>query len=302
MIESRQLRYFTAVAEAGSFTAAAARLRVAQPALSRQIAALEAELGTALFAREPGGVTLTDSGRVLLRHSEAIRLHAARAREEIAELTGDASGWLSFGTAPSTGLLLFGAVAGRMIERFPKLRLSFVEGVGAQLLAGIADGTIDVAVTSRPAHAPETEFRHLFSEPVYLIAAKGLAMPHEIADWDDLEGLPLVVTNQQTSFASWVEELSGLARASLDLRFRVESAYASVDIVRRGLAYGVVPQSALAEAGVAGELQAVRMAAVTLDRHLAWSRKREIGAAFRLLCDVVADEVRARYPAAGATV
>jgi len=65
-MESRQRRYFCEIAEAGSFTAAAVRLRVAQPALSRQIASLERDLGAAFFLRGPGGVKLTPSGEILL--------------------------------------------------------------------------------------------------------------------------------------------------------------------------------------------------------------------------------------------
>ena len=81
-MESRQLRYFCEIAEAGSFTAAAARLRVAQPALSRQIASLERDLGAPVFLRGPGGIKLTSHGEILLRHADAMRVHAARAREE----------------------------------------------------------------------------------------------------------------------------------------------------------------------------------------------------------------------------
>lgn len=298
-MESRQLRYFCEIAEAGSFTAAAARLHVAQPALSRQIAALEQELGTALFVRGPGGITLTEAGEVLRRHADAVRLHMARAREEVASVIGDASGWMSFGTTQALGRQLFGPLAERMADRFPRLRLSFVEGVGANLLSGLLDGTLDVAITSKPAYAPGIAFRPLFSEPVFVVAAAGIALPSRIDDWEDLEGLPLVVTNQQTSIASWVEEQSGYARAALDLRYRVESARGALDIARRGLACGVMPASAIEEAEFRDELTTVRMSAVTLDRHLAWTRNRESSAAFRALCDVVAEEVGRRYPPPG---
>lgn len=294
-MESRQLRYFSEIAEAGSFTAAAARLHIAQPALSRQIAALERDLGVELFVRQPSGVALTEAGIILQRHAEAIRLQAARARLEIADVTGDASGWISFGSSPSLGKLLFGSIAAAMTDRFPRLRISFVEGVGAQLLNRILNGTLDLAITSKPAHAPGIAFRHLFSEPVFLVASKEETSLPRASSWEDLSGLPLVVTNQQTSVASWVEEQSGLARTTLDLRFRVESAYAALDIVRRGLAYGVLPQSALNEHGASDGLQSARLQSVTLDRHLAWSREREAGKAFTALGDIVTSAVEEAF-------
>lgn len=294
-MESRQLRYFSEIAEAGSFTAAAARLHIAQPALSRQIAALERDLGVELFTRQPSGVALTEAGFILQRHADAIRLQAARARQEIADAAGDASGWISFGTNPSLGKLLFGSIAEAMTERFPRLRLSFVEGVGAQLLNRLLDGTLDLAITSKPAHAPGIMFRHLFSEPVFLVASRNQKPLPRVSSWEDLGGLPLVVTNQQTSIASWVEEQSGLARTTLDLRFRVESAYAALDIVRRGLAYGVMPQSALNEYGASDGLQSERLPSATLDRHLSWSREREAGNAFAALEEIVTSAVEEHF-------
>ncbi|MBO6782009.1 MAG: LysR family transcriptional regulator [Alphaproteobacteria bacterium] len=290
-MESRQLRYFCEIAESGSFTAAAARLRVAQPALSRQIAALEQDLGAPVFVRGPGGVSLTAHGEILLRHADAMRVHAARAREEISAALGHVSGWISFGTAPAVGRLLFGAVAARMSERYPGLRISFVEGVGAGLLNALTDGTLDLAVMSRPANAPGIEFHHLFDEPVYLVGARDAKMPRKAAGWDDLAGMPLVVTNQQTTMASWVEELSGQSQADLDLRYRVESSRAAIDIVGRGLAYGVLPKSTLHDGPEGVTLRKTRLSSVSLGRHLAWQRDHTAGPVFEAMKDVIVDEV-----------
>lgn len=291
-MESRQLRYFCEIAEAGSFTAAAARLRVAQPALSRQIASLERDLGAPVFQRGPGGIKLTPHGEILLRHADVIRIHAARAREEISESLGLAPGWISFGTSPALGRMLFGPIADAMAGHFPELRMSFVEGVGANLLNGLADATLDLALTSRSAYAPDIEFRKLFSEPVYLVAAPGLSMPTEVSGWEDLLGIPLVVTNQQTTVASWVEELSGQTETGLDLRYRVESSGAAIDIVRRGLAFGVLPQSTMQDA--AG-LQQVRLTSVTLDRFIAQSRERHTDPVLQVLRDTVESEIRKHF-------
>ena len=296
-MESRQIRYFAAIADAGSFSAAAAQLHIAQPALSRQIATLERDLGTALFVRRPNGVVLTAAGEVLRRHAAAMQRQVRQARTDIADLAGATTGWLSFGSAPSIGRLLFGPVATDMVARFPGLHMSFVEGVGAQLLSDVADGTLDAAISSRPAYAPGIVFKPLFREPVYLIAALGKTLPDRVADWSDLQGLPLVVTNQQAAVASWVEELSGLARETFDVRFRVESAAAARDLVGRGLAYGVMPHSTLAEALDLERFNTVRMEAVTLDRNLAWSRKQEHGAAFRGLLETIVARVRELIPA-----
>ncbi len=294
-MESRQLRYFCEIAEAGSFTAAAARLRVAQPALSRQIAALEQDLGAPVFHRGPGGVTLTPHGEILLRHADAIRVHAARARDEISASLGYTSGWLSLGTSPAVGRVLFGPVAEAMVGRHPGLRISFVEGVGAGLLNGLRDGTLDIAVTSQSAYAKGVEFQHLFDEPVFLVAAQTRRIPGRVSGWGDLNGLPLVVTNQQATMASWVEELSGPGQAELDLRYRVESSQAAIDLVHRGLACGVLPQSTLRDSLEVEGLRKVRMSDVVLGRYLAWSGDRIADPLFEEFRTVVVDEVERRF-------
>jgi LysR family nitrogen assimilation transcriptional regulator len=295
-MESRQLRYFCEIAEAGSFTAAAARLHIAQPALSRQIAALERDLGAPVFQRGPGGIKLTSHGEILLRHADAMRVHAARAREEISASLGHVTSWVSFGTAPALGRMIFGRVAEVMASRYPELRISFVEGVGASLLNSLGDRTLDLALTSRSAYAPGIEFRKMFSEPVYLVAAPGQKMPVMVAGWDDLRGIPLVVTNQQTSVASWVEELSGDTQTALDLRYRVESSHAAIDIMRRGLAFAVLPQSTMQDADDMEDFQRARLTEVSLDRNLAFLRERGEDPVMDVLCEVVEAEVHRHFP------
>lgn len=286
-MESRQLRYFCEIAEAGSFSAAAARLRVAQPALSRQIAALEKDLGAAVFHRGPSGVRLTVHGEILLRHADAMRVHAARAREEISTTLGHATGWVSFGTSPVLGSLVFGPVAEAMAKHYPGLRISFIEGVSATLVSGLYEGTLDIALTSRPAHAPGIAFEKTFSEAVYLVGAQGMPMPKRVSGWHDLHGIPLVVTNQQTTMASWVEELSGPEQSELDFRYRVESSRAAVGLIERGLAFGVLPQSTLRDLRPDAGFQAVEFETATLDRYLAYPREREQTPVFQTMKDVI---------------
>ena len=85
-MELRQLTYFVAVAEEGQFTRAAARVSIAQPAVSAQVGRLERELGEALFRRDRRGVALTGAGEALLPHARAALAAAERGRDTIAAL------------------------------------------------------------------------------------------------------------------------------------------------------------------------------------------------------------------------
>jgi LysR family transcriptional regulator, nitrogen assimilation regulatory protein len=96
-MDIRQLRYFVGVVEAGRFTAASRRLRVAQPALSHQVISLERELGTKLLEREARGVRPTASGASFLEHARVVLRDLERAREAITETGGAVSGRVAIG-------------------------------------------------------------------------------------------------------------------------------------------------------------------------------------------------------------
>ena len=102
-MELRILRYFLAVAEEQSFSRAAERLHISQPALSQQLAAYEAEIGSKLFIRSPRRIDLTDKGRILLRHARDIVELASRTEESLkAEDGQELSGTIVIGAGEVT--------------------------------------------------------------------------------------------------------------------------------------------------------------------------------------------------------
>src|SRR5215475_8386666 len=100
-MELRHLRYFVAVAEEQNVTRAAARLRVSQPPLSRQIRDLEEELGVTLFARSAKSVRLTEEGRLFLGEARAVLQRADEAVRTVRAMAGGTAGELLLGYAPS---------------------------------------------------------------------------------------------------------------------------------------------------------------------------------------------------------
>src|SRR6202007_3020265 len=99
-MELRHLRYFVAVAEASNFSKAAAKLRVAQPALSRQVQALEDEIGVDLFKRSPRGVTLTAEGKLFLEEARKLMANAEESVNKVRALARGEYGELHIGYAP----------------------------------------------------------------------------------------------------------------------------------------------------------------------------------------------------------
>jgi LysR family nitrogen assimilation transcriptional regulator len=101
-MDLKQLEYFVHVAEMGSFTRAAAYLQVAQPALSRQVRSLEVELRQPLLDRNGRGVTLTEAGKRLLAHARGILQQVQRARDDLEDQRGAATGRLAIACRPAS--------------------------------------------------------------------------------------------------------------------------------------------------------------------------------------------------------
>jgi DNA-binding transcriptional LysR family regulator len=165
MLDPRRLLTFRAVAQAGSFSAAARELSLTQPAVSQQVAALERELGARLLHRGPGGLALTEAGTVALEHAQAVAERLALADTQLAEL-GDDRGALRVGGFPSALATLVPAAIASVVPQ----RVEAVEGTVEELAARVADGSLHVAVLFQDAAAPRREHpglrRHdLLEEP-----------------------------------------------------------------------------------------------------------------------------------------
>ncbi|MEU6927762.1 LysR family transcriptional regulator [Streptomyces sp. NPDC046385] len=150
-VHGRDLRYFVAVAEELHFTRAAERLYVSQPALSKQIRALERQLGTALFDRDRRTVRLTDAGTALLPHARTVLAAWEAGEEALRQVRAARHATLVIGmsTSPGRGGLL-PAIRSRFTERHPEARLRLRQVGWEDPTAGLADGTSDVAFVWLP--------------------------------------------------------------------------------------------------------------------------------------------------------
>lgn len=150
-MELRHLRYFVAVAEEQNITRAAARLHVSQPPLSRQIRDLEDELGVALLTRGPQSVSLTDAGRVFLREAKAVLAHAEAAIETVRAAGTHGAGELRIGYAPSPTVEILPAALRAFQKAAPRALARLHDMTPGEMLCGLRDGTLDVALTVKPA-------------------------------------------------------------------------------------------------------------------------------------------------------
>ena len=147
-MEIHQLRYFVAVAEEGSFSRAAAKVRVAQPSLSQQIRKLEAEVGQPLFDRLPRSVVLTEAGRCLIDYARQILASIGDARRCVDELKGEIAGKVAVGAIPTIAPYVLPELVVTFQKHYPDVTLEIVEDVTKGVTRRIDAGELDVALAS----------------------------------------------------------------------------------------------------------------------------------------------------------
>lgn len=149
-MELRHLRYFVAVAEAENVTHAAAKLGIAQPAISRQIRDLEDELGLALLERSAKAVRLTEAGRVFLDEARAVLQRADAAVAAVRAVAGGVRGELHVAYAPSLTVQILPRALRSFKAEFSGVRVSLHDLSTEEMLAGLRAGTLDLALRVAP--------------------------------------------------------------------------------------------------------------------------------------------------------
>ncbi len=170
-----QLQHLTAVVEHGSVRAAARRLGLQQPALSRSIRALERELGTPLFTRAAQGMALTAQGQRFHQRAMAVVSELRRARDEITQSAGDERGEVTAALSimPHVGMLPRALPAFR--RRYPNVRLLLIEGLFPDVEERLRNGQIDFYVGAAPqaSFAPGLVMRRLFGNVRTVVCRQG---------------------------------------------------------------------------------------------------------------------------------
>jgi molybdate transport repressor ModE-like protein len=182
MLDVRRMRVLREVARRGSFSAAAEALSFTQSAVSQQIAALEREAGTTLVERSVRGIRLTDAGRALVRHTEAILGRLAEAEAELEAIAGLRGGRLRMASFESAGATLMPLAIATFRERHPAVELSLSLAEPMDSLPKLKSGELEIALTFDPNDVSSPggesiEHVHLLDDPLYL----ALAPDHPLA-------------------------------------------------------------------------------------------------------------------------
>lgn len=289
-----------AVAEHGSFSAASARVNVAQSALSRHVMALEEELGVSLLKRHARGVEITQTGLLLLGRASGILQEVEQTRVDVMAQAGSPSGSVVIGTTSTTSRILYGPLAERFAREFPNVRLRFVEGVPYLLLEGLDTGAIDLAVMVDPEPRGSLVLEPLVTEQEYLITAiDDNRLPGEHCRLEDLASLPLILLPRPAGSRVKLDRMT----SDIGLKFDVTHEVANVDVVKdfveRGLGYGILPYSSIMTGVTGGRFRAIAIDGLTITRTLVRRSDRVPTPAMEELNRMVHDEIEHMIEAGG---
>jgi DNA-binding transcriptional LysR family regulator len=245
-MELTQLRYFVTIAETSSFTEAAARLHVSQPALSYQIKQLENELGARLFERTSRRVSLSTDGRAFLPLAQAVLYKADEARHVMEERLGAESGDVTFGTIPSVGAQVVPHILSTFRANFPGVTVHLLEAGSQELERSVLDGQADFAIMSTPAVTERLEVTPLMVEELFLV----LPLHHELAKRPSVSIRQLADEEFVLLGGSYTltKQILGFChRAGFEPRvaYRTDTLESLRSFVRHGLGVSILPRLAL---------------------------------------------------------
>jgi len=271
-VDLRQLRYFVGIVDEGSFTAAAQRLNIAQPALSHNIRNLEEDLGVKLLTRSIQGVKPTAAGARLYEHAQVILRHVAQATEQIRGYCGTPSGSVTIGLPASVALVLAVPLVEAVRSEFPQVSLRIVESFSGTILEWLNDGRLDFGCLYDVVKTRSFASEPLVAEDLYLICPPG-AGNADIA-FDDLSGVQLIVPSRPHGLRERLEKAAREKCIALDVAVEIDGLPQIKTLVGKGVGCSVLSLSAVLDECRQRTIEARRITEPVLRRSVHLCRPR----------------------------
>ncbi|MGE8492584.1 LysR family transcriptional regulator [Comamonas sp. JNW] len=237
-----RLQYFMAVAQAQSYSKAAAALNLSQPTLSRQVQLLEAELGQPLLERHGRGVRLTESGKAMLAHGRSICAAVDAAKADMAARLQSPRGKVRLGLPPLVASLVTPDVVQQFLQACPDASIIVEESLSIRLREWLLADRLDVAVLFDPSPTPQLLTEPLAREPLVLISTRPLPERVKVAQLVDY---PLVLPSRPQALRMIFDDAVEDQQLPLRIVAEVDSIKMVLSLVARNVGCSVVPASAV---------------------------------------------------------
>lgn len=270
-MDLRALRYFVAIADAGSLTAAAAAIQIAQPALTRQLRELEADLGVQLLQRMPRGVRLTPAGVTLYESAQRILAEATRVRQKLARRTDDADKTVLLGASPTLARVLLPGLFESCQRSLGGIELRTREAFTPALLDWLERGLIDMAIVTNPEAGRPLALQPLLGEPFALISHISRHIG-PVVSVNQLSRIPLLMTSLHRGIVE--RQLLPLGK-QLNIQAEIDSVDSIRELVHRGQWATIMPVSVFKAPRAADDIVMSEVSGVQLNRLLVLATRIE---------------------------
>jgi len=245
-VDIRQLEALLAVAEEGSFTAAADRLHTVQSNVSGHVHQLEAELGVQLLVRSRRGTVPTEFGVRVIDRARAIRSEIEALRKDLSMLQGLETGHATLGVVGTVSRSLVPALVVEMRRVAPGLSLRLTEGASERLAVDVAERVLASAVVTEPVADPRLVVEHLRDEDLVGLVPSSLSLRvREPVLLTTLAAHPLILPPQGNPLRDEVDDAARAEHAELRVPIEVEGIRLIADLVASGAGVSILPETAV---------------------------------------------------------
>lgn len=294
-MELKQLKYFLCVAEHGSFSKAAVQLSVAQPILSRQIRALEHDLGAELFYRNGRGIVLSEAGKVLETYARDIVQTAGKAGFEIMAMKAAPRGRITIAMPPSIGWVLTVPLVLRCRREFPMIALHVVEGFSGHVTEWLSTGRIDIGVVYNAPRLPSLLTEPLLEERLVLLGPAG--DPARVGDGAvpaaRLEDVPLILPARPHGLRLLIDRTLDKVGIVANVQLELDAMASTLGLVEEGAGYTILCNAAVRPLVEAGRIRSwpIESPVMTRQLMLATSTQRPTSVATRIVAKLIRAQV-----------
>jgi LysR family transcriptional regulator, nitrogen assimilation regulatory protein len=292
-VNLKQLTLFQHIAELGSMTRAASVLHVSQPLLTRQMQALEKELGVMLFLRSDKGVQLTPAGLALLERSRTVLQQMRQLQDDIGMYAHRPQGELRLGLPPSLFDLVSVPLVNGFCRTYPEVRVHVQEGLSAWLHEAVLTGRLDTALISDAEPMDMLISRPVLQEPLLLVGpAKSRLRADSTVSAESLLERRMIMTSRPNAMRRIIDQsLAQLPRKLLP-SLETNSARMLLELVVQGQYFTVLPYSAVAMSYLQGRVTIAPIQDLSITWTLVTQREQSLSLAGHKLRDNLAELCR----------
>lgn len=261
-MDLNQLESFLKIAETGSVTRAAELLHLTQPAVTRQMAALERDLGVPILERSGRGIRLTRGGELLLDYAQRALALLEEGRQRIQDESQGESGRISIGAGVTTSIVQLPGWLRQLRETSPSAEIIVRTGESREVTQWVMDRELDLGIVTSPRQMPHLRVVPLFEEEIGLVAPGDHPLANRRMKAAELESAPLILFPRGNGFRDFLEQTFAAQDVSLRPKMENDSVEVLKSFVAMGLGMTFLPLAAARQELDSGALSLIRITGV----------------------------------------